>query len=85
MGGVYLYDRDLGGPDAWGLLGTAAPTTGTPGQCGHGAALDGPFAACGRPFDGDLANRANLFIDPAWIFSDSFEVGDESYWSSSVP
>jgi len=85
MGGVYIYERDLGGPDAWGLLGTAAPTTGTPGQCGHGAALDGPFAACGRPFDGDLANRANLFIDPAWIFSDSFEAGDESYWSSSVP
>jgi hypothetical protein len=85
MGGVHIFQRDLGGADAWGLLATAAPTTGTPGQCGHGAALDGPFAACGRPFDGELANRENLFVDPAWIFSDPFESGEATYWSLSFP
>lgn len=85
MGGVYIYERDVGGADAWGLLATAAPTTGTPGQCGHGAALDGPFAACGRPFDGALANRENLFADPTWIFSDGFEADVLGYWSTAVP
>lgn len=84
-GGVYLYERDLGGANAWGLAGTAAPASGVPGQCGHGAAIDGPFASCGHPFDAGGVNRATAFVDPAWVFSDGFEALALGYWSSSLP
>src|SRR5688572_6762382 len=46
-GAVYVFDRDLGGPNAWGLAEKLLPPQ--PGWFGHALALDGDTLAVGAP------------------------------------
>ncbi len=75
-GEVFLYQRDLGGPDAWGMLTRIITADGQPADLfGRAVALEGDLLAIGAPNDDDSGNasgtsflyRQNPSIDADWI------------------
>ncbi|HDT13396.1 MAG TPA: hypothetical protein ENO03_03465 [Candidatus Aminicenantes bacterium] len=63
-GAAYLFDRDLGGPGAWGLAKKLLPGDPTDDSWfGSSLGIDGPLAIVGEPWnDGGGANRGAVHV-----------------------
>jgi len=91
-GALYVFERNVGGADAWGQLAKVTASNGAAGDMlGNHVSLSGNFLAAGayrRDISGTDSGAAYVFQwvwlgDP--IFRDGFESGDTSRWSKTVP
>lgn len=64
-GAVYLFERDLGGPDAWGLVRRIVPGAPTDDSWfGSSLSIDGSLAVVGEPWD----DEAGTDCGAAYVF-----------------
>ncbi len=88
-GAAYVFNRDYGGPDAWGeavkLMASDAATEDRFGEYGvsfsAGRALIGAYAD-----DGPMGtNSGSAYVFHIPFFADGFESGDTDMWDSVTP
>jgi hypothetical protein len=88
-GGIYVYQRNQGGSDAWGEL-RIIEGTGMFSSLGSSLAVWNGRLIAGAPMDDQAAldgGAAHIFDpvpDPA-VFADGFESGDTGKWSHVQP
>lgn len=82
-GAALVFSKDQGGPGAWGLERRITPPDGYPrDQFGFSVATDGEMVMVGAPFDDDREPQSGaVYIFPASLFRDGFELGTASRWS----
>lgn len=75
-GRVYVFERDLGGPEQWGLAATLAPSAplGVQGQAGTAVALHGDRLIFGIPYWG--SGRVHVYerVAGVWTFAQSWKL-----------
>ena len=86
---VYVFRRDQGGPDGWGLVATiSAADGGTDDRFGDRVSLSGDTAlisATEHDCVGWNSGAAYIITISDAFFADGFETGDTSAWSATVP
>ncbi len=87
-GSAYVFDRDAGGQDNWGEVAKlVASNPVSSANFGDYVAISNGSVLVGAPGDdgpGNFAGSAYVFQRPP-LFSDGFESGDTSAWSSVQP
>ena len=88
-GSAYVFQRDLGGLNAWGQLAkTSASDSAVNDEFGRSVAADGAICIVGARLNdtlGDNSGSAYVFSISDAFFADGFETGDSSGWSVTVP
>jgi hypothetical protein len=88
-GAAYAFQRDRGGPDAWGQVAKITPAdAGRERYFGTSVAVDGDVAVIGSFADDEVGSgsgSAYVFVIEEPLFADGFETGDTSGWSATAP
>ena len=95
-GAVYWYQRNEGGPDAWGETLLLTQSDGEDGDYfGADVSSDGTWVVAGARQDDEVgcspsgpdcdSGSAYVFSVPVPVFADGFESGDTAAWSLTVP
>lgn len=95
QGAAFVYQRDRGGPDQWGLFDSLTDLPFALDDCACSTvALAGDTLALGAPDDDDdidptgLPDMGSIYVlgrDSSFLFADGFESGNTTRWSSMMP